>query len=167
MLKFSGVGSFVALAVAAMSFAAPAQAVAQRQVIENDLSKCEGSDGPSVLVEVDGFRAVKGNVRVQSYLATRDAWLAKGAWINRINATVHPEGGKMRFCLPLPAPGRYGIAVRHDLNGNGKTDLSEDGGGFSNNPSLNIFNLGKPSVEKSAISVGNGVTTIAIKLRYM
>jgi uncharacterized protein (DUF2141 family) len=57
--------------------------------------------------------------------------------------------------------------VRHDVNGNGHTDLTQDGGGMSNNPSINIFNLGKPSYKKTAISVGNGVKSIRIQMRYM
>ena len=73
----------------------------------------------------------------------------------------------MTFCLPVPQAGTYGVAVRHDLNGNGKTDLSEDGGAMSNNPSINIFNLGKPSYKKTAFSVGEGVTTISISMKYM
>jgi uncharacterized protein (DUF2141 family) len=73
----------------------------------------------------------------------------------------------MRFCMPVPEPGRYAIAVRHDRDGNGKTSFSRDGGGFSNNPSISIFNLGKPSVDKAAVKVGPGVTHITIKLQYM
>jgi uncharacterized protein (DUF2141 family) len=53
------------------------------------------------------------------------------------------------------------------VNGNGKTDISKDGGGFSNNPSINIFNLGKPSVSKVSFYAGTGVTKITINLKYM
>ena len=168
MSKFSGgsiigTGLFAGLMMASM----PAQAVAQRKVIENDLSKCANNAGPAMLVEVSGFERATGKVRVQAYPATSSAWLEKGGWINRIEEPVQASGGKMRFCVPLPAAGRYGIAVRHDSNGNGKTDLSQDGGGFSNNPKLSIFNLGRPSVDKVAVSVGNGVTSVTIKLQYM
>ena len=52
------------------------------------------------------------------------------------------------------------------VNGNGKTDLREDGGGMSNNPSINIFNLGKPSYKKTAFEVGNAVKPITISMRY-
>jgi uncharacterized protein (DUF2141 family) len=135
-------------------------------MIDNDLSRCSTAAGPAVLVEVAGFQGGSGNIRVQSYPATKDAWLAKGAWINRIDTPVHAVNGKMKFCLPLPASGRYGIAVRHDRNGNGKTDISQDGGGFSNNPKASIFNLGKPSVDKAAIAVGNSPTSITITLQY-
>ena len=75
--------------------------------------------------------------------------------------------GTMMFCLPVPKSGTYAIAVRHDVNGNGKTDLSTDGGGMSNDPSINIFNLGKPSYKKTAFEVGNEVKSISIQMKYM
>ncbi len=143
-------------------------AMAHGQEISNDLDRCGPSaTGPAVLVEVRGFAAATGTVRLQSYPATRSAWLAKGAWINRIESAVRPSSGAMRFCMPVPEPGRYGVAVRHDRDGNGKTDISRDGGGFSNNPSISIFNLGKPSVDKAAFVAGPGVTRITINLKYM
>lgn len=154
------------LTVGALLSAAPAWS--QRQEIDNDMSRCRTSASqPAVLVDVRGFAAEAGNVRIQSYPATREAWLTKGAWLNRIEKPVRLSGDHMRFCLPLPEPGRYGIAVRHDRDGNGKTDIRRDGGGFSNNPAISIFNLGKPSVEKTAFVAGSGVTRITINLRYM
>jgi uncharacterized protein (DUF2141 family) len=106
-----------------------------------------------------------GRVRVQSYPATGSAWLAKGRWLHRIETRAN--SGNMNFCVPVPSEGRYGIAVRHDRNGNGKTDISQDGGGFSNNPSISILNLGKPSVSKVAFQAGPGVTKITINLKYL
>jgi uncharacterized protein (DUF2141 family) len=139
-------------------------AVAGQQV-SNDLSRCAEGKGPAVLVSVRGVKESTGRVRVQSYPATGSAWLAKGRWINRIESRAN--AGNMSFCVPVPSEGRYGIAVRHDRNANGKTDISQDGGGFSNNPSINILNLGKPSVSKVAFQAGPGVTRIAINLKYM
>jgi len=154
------------MSAAAMIASVPA--LAHGQEIPNDLSRCAAeAKGPAVLVDVRGFAAATGKVRVQSYPATREAWLTKGAWLARIESGVKPSGGAMRFCVPVPAPGKYGIAVRHDRDGNGKTDISRDGGGFSNNPSISIFNLGKPGVEKAAFYAGPGVTKITINLRYM
>ncbi|WP_311267168.1 DUF2141 domain-containing protein [Sphingobium sp. WCS2017Hpa-17] len=142
--------------------------MAHGQEIANDLERC-GADarGPAVLVDVRGFVAATGKIRIQSYPATRAAWLAKGEWISRIDTAVKPANGTMRFCVPVPKSGEYGIAVRHDRDGNGKTDISRDGGGFSNNPAISIFNLGKPGVEKAAFHVGPGVTKITINLKYM
>jgi uncharacterized protein (DUF2141 family) len=136
--------------------------------IGNDLERCAASaKGPAVLIDVRGFAAATGTVRVQSYPATRAAWLAKGEWLSRIDVPVRASNGAMRVCMPVPEPGKYGIAVRHDRDGNGKTDFSRDGGGFSNNPSVSIFNLGKPGVEKAAFYAGPGVTKITINLKYM
>lgn len=135
------------------------------QEMDNDLSGCAAGKGPAVLVSVRGVKEAKGVVRVQSYSATAGSWLAKGRWLNRIESRAN--AGNMNFCVPVPSEGKYGIAVRHDRNGNGKTDITQDGGGFSNNPSLSILNLGKPSVGKVAFDAGPGVTRITINLRYM
>lgn len=154
------------MSVAAMIAAVPA--MAHGQEIGNDMERCAGSGkGPAVLVDVRGFAAPTGKVRVQSYPGTKAAWLTKGEWLHRIDIAARPADGAMRFCMPVPQPGKYGIAVRHDRNGNGKTDISSDGGGFSNNPSISIFNLGKPGVEKAAFYAGPGVTKITINLKYM
>lgn len=154
------------MSVATMIVAVPA--LAHGQEIANDLDRCTASArGPAVLVDVRGFTGGTGKVRVQSYPATKDAWLTRGEWLNRIESPVHAPNGAMRFCMPVPQPGKYGIAVRHDRDGNGKTDISRDGGGFSNNPSISIFNLGKPGVDKAAFYAGPGVTKITINLKYM
>jgi uncharacterized protein (DUF2141 family) len=146
---------------------APTLATPSHVPISNDLNKCTPQSGPSILVDVAGFQGAGGAIRVQLYPATKSAWLSKGAWINRIDTPVRLANGKMRFCVPVPAAGRYGIAVRHDANGNGKTDFTKDGGGFSNNPKLSIFNMGKPAVDKAAVSVGNGPVSILINLQYL
>lgn len=154
----------LALIVGAVILAQPAEAQYRRK-ISNDLGDCSVGDGPAVKVVVTGIRSSRGTMRVQSYRSNSAEWLAKGRWINRVE--VPARAGTMTFCLPMPAAGTYGIAVRHDANDNGETDLSQDGGGMSNNPSINIFNLGKPSFKKTAIPVGEGVKTIGIAMRYM
>ena len=136
----------------------------ERDAIPNDMSKCRGS-GPAVRVTVTEIKSGTGTMRMQLYRATRQDWLARGRWIYRIQ--VPARAGTMTFCMPVPQPGSYGIAIRHDVNGNGDTDLTQDGGGMSNNPSINVFNLGKPSVDKVAISVGQEVKTISIRMRYL
>ena len=143
--------------------AAPASAQ-YRQTIGNDMGKCAGGAGPAVRVTINGVKSSSGRIRVQSYRGTKADWLEKGRWINRIETSA--KAGTMTFCVPVPSSGTYGIAVRHDVNGNGKTDLREDGGAMSNNPSINIFNLGKPSHTKTAFSVGSGVKNISVDMRY-
>ena len=103
-------------------------------------------------------------MRAQIYHGTKADWLEKGKWLTRVETPA--RAGTMTFCLPVPKSGSYGVAIRHDLNGNGKTDWREDGGGMSNNPSINLFNLGKPSYTKTAFAAGAGITAISIDMKY-
>ena len=135
------------------------------QELTNDLSQCAPGKGPAVLVNVRGIKESSGKIRVQSYPATSGAWLSKGRWLHRVEGRA--SAGSVNICIPVPSEGTYGIAVRHDLNGNGKTDITQDGGGFSNNPSISILNLGKPSVKKVAFDAGPGITRITVNLKYM
>ena len=151
--------------LAAAGLALFSGAAAAGQEVSNDLSRCTAGKGPAVLVSVRGVKEAAGKIRVQSYPANGSAWLAKGRWLHRIETRAN--AGSMSFCVPVPAEGKYGIAVRHDRNANGKTDIRQDGGGFSNNPSISILNLGKPSVSKVAFQAGPGVTKITINLKYM
>ncbi|MCB2060115.1 MAG: DUF2141 domain-containing protein [Novosphingobium sp.] len=152
------------VSVCGLAIASPVQAQFRKK-IDNDLTKCYAGSGPAVMVTVSGINSGQGIVRVQSYRGIESDWLKKGRWISRIEAPARAE--TMTFCLPVPSPGTYAIAVRHDINGNRKTDITQDGGGMSNNPSINIFNLGKPSYKKTAIRVGGDVKSISIVMKYM
>ena len=152
-----------AIALAAASVATPA--LAGGQEIANDLSKCGASAStPAMLVTVTGFKNTKGTVRVQAYRSSSSKWLKKGAWINRIETPVRLKNGSMQFCVPLPAAGSYGVAVRHDADANGKSGWN-DGGGFTGNPDISLTNL-KPDASKTALRVGSGVTRATIVMNY-
>lgn len=153
----------LALAVGAVGMSASANAQ-YNQVLSNNMSKCAPGAGPAVKVTVSGVKESSGRIRVQSYNGTKADWLEKGRWLARVEAPA--KSGTMTFCVPVPSSGTYAIAVRHDVNGNGKTDIREDGGAMSNNPSINIFNLGKPSYQKTAFTVGTGVTAINVAMKY-
>jgi len=156
-----------ALALAAsIGLAVPVSAQAEyRNEIRNDPARCAADRGPALMVTVDGIKASSGKVRVQAYRANSSEWLVKGKWLSRIE--VPARAGTMTFCVPLPASGTYGVAVRHDVNGNGETDIRTDGGAMSNNPSINIFNLGKPSYTKVGVPVNGSVKSIRIQMKYM
>lgn len=157
-------GALAAAATLGLATAAPA--IAQyRQEIRNDPARCAAGAGPAVMVTVSGIKAGAGLVRVQSYRGTAADWMKKGRWLTRMEAPA--RRGTMSFCVPVPSAGAYAIAVRHDFNGNGETDIMSDGGGMSNNPSINILNLGKPSIDRTRITVGDAVRTIQINMRYM
>ena len=157
--------------VAGLLFAPPpayAQATSgsdYRNIISSNRAACAPGNGTGTMVTITNISDSKGSLRVQAYRGVASDWLEKGKWLNRIE--IPARKGTMRVCMPLPGPGTYAIAVRHDLNGNGKTDLREDGGGMSNNPSINIFNLGKPSFSKTRFNVGENPNSITIQMRYM
>lgn len=165
--KFRSILGALALgALAAAGIGMPAQAGAQeyRQVIGNDPAPCRGS-GPAIRVNVSGIHRPTGMIRVQLYRGIASEWLESGRYLYRME--VPARGESMNFCMPVPQPGTYAVAVRHDVNGNGKTDITSDGGAMSNNPSINIFNLGKPSVNKTRFNIGNEVITMNLVMRYL
>ena len=128
------------------------------------MRSCAPGSGPAVRVTIRGVKSSTGKVRLQSYRATKEDWLAKGKWINRIE--VPARKGTMTFCVPLPEAGDYAIAARHDANDNNETDIWQDGGAMSNNPSINVFNLGKPGIDKTRFSIESGVTRMSITMLY-
>jgi uncharacterized protein (DUF2141 family) len=153
-----------AVVVGALAIGLTAPAAAQyRNKLSNEPANCRAGSGPAVNVRISGITPSHGILRVQLYRGAGD-WLQKGRWLSRIE--IPAQGSSATVCMPVPAPGNYGIAVRHDVNGNGATDIRSDGGGMSNNPSINILNLGKPSYDKTAFNVGNAVKTITIQMRY-
>jgi uncharacterized protein (DUF2141 family) len=158
--------AIAALMLGLMMVATVTPAMAEyKQELHNDMRRCTAGSGPAILVTVDGVKSASGNVRVQSYRGTSEDWLQKGRWLARVQLPA--RAGTMTFCMPVPSAGRYAIAVRHDVNGNGETDISTDGGAMSNNPSINIFNLGRPSVGKTAFEVGSSVKSIRVQMRYL
>ena len=149
--------------LAAGLIAAPAMAQYQQE-IRNDMSRCRAGT-PSIRVNISGIEAATGTVRVQLYRGIQGEWLEHGKWLYRIEAPA--RAGTMSFCLPVPQAGVYAVAARHDVNGNGETDFTTDGGAMSNNPSINIFNLGRPSVTRTRFNVGEDMVTLNINMRYM
>jgi uncharacterized protein (DUF2141 family) len=148
----------LATAGAAFAFSAPASAQ-----LGPDAAACRTNNGQAVLVTVDGFRQRTGNIRVAIYGSDPRLFLARGQTLRKINVPV-TGAGAMRICVALPGPGRYAVAVRHDVNGNNRSDWS-DGGGFSRNPRVTLTNL-RPNYNNVAINVGRGVTPVSVVLNY-
>ena len=174
MLKFRGIAAVTGAALlAGLGTAAPiAPAFAQststsdyRNVISNNMRSCAPGGGPAVRVTISGIKAASGKIRAQIYNAKSADWLEKGRWLNRIE--IPARRGRMTLCMPVPKAGSYAVAVRHDINNNNETDIRTDGGAMSNNPSINIFNLGRPGVDKTRFNVGRGVKSIGITMKYL
>lgn len=162
-------GVALVMGMGAMSPVSPALAQASsgsdyRNVVANNMRSCAPGGGPAIRVTINGIKAANGKVRAQVYNGTSADWLESGRWLNRVELPA--RRGRMTVCLPVPKSGNYAVAVRHDVNGNGKTDIRTDGGAMSNDPSINIFNLGKPGIDKTRFNVGRGVKSIAITMKY-
>ena len=158
-LRFATKAALASLALSGAAFAFAAPASAQ---LGPDAAACRGG-GQAVLVTVDGFRQRTGNIRVAIYGSDPSRFLARGQTLRKINVPV-TGAGPMRICVALPGPGRYAVAVRHDVNGNNHSDWS-DGGGFSRNPRISLTNL-RPNYNNVAINVGRGVTPVSVVLNY-
>ena len=147
-------GGMAAIILAAQ--ASPAQAI-----LGPDAAACRGS-GPAILVNVNGFKARSGNIRVNVYGSDPARFLARGQYVRQINVPV-TRAGAMPICVSLPRTGQYAVAVRHDVSGNGN-DWG-DGGGFSRNPRLSLISL-RPRYQNVAFSAGQGVTNVSVVLNY-
>ena len=131
-----------------------------------DAAACRSGGGPTgsaILVNVNGFRERTGSIRVNVYGSDASRFLARGQYVRQINVPV-TGSGPMRICIAVPRAGRYAVAVRHDLDGNGRSGWS-DGGGFSRNPSVSLLSL-RPSYDNVAFNVTRGVARVNITLLY-
>ena len=154
LTRLIGTGGAAALAMLAVPGAA--------QAMGGDAAACRGG-GNGILVTVDGFRARTGNLRVALYGGNPRSFLARGQTLRKIDLPVS-RSGPMQICVAVPNPGRYAVAVRHDMDGNGRSGWS-DGGGFSRNPDISLARL-RPSYESVAIHAGRGVTPVRVVLNY-
>ncbi|WP_262691302.1 DUF2141 domain-containing protein [Kordiimonas aestuarii] len=131
--------------------------------VANDMANCaEGISGAAVLLTIEDFKDVEGNVRAQVYGSDPDDFLEKGAKLVRVDVPTTGDG--QALCVPLPSAGRYALAVMHDRNANGKADFFSEGFGFSNNPKLSF---GPPDADEVMFEAKPGVTRMSIKLSYI
>lgn len=155
------------VAVGALGLLALPSAYADAQVLGPYPAACEAGK-PAMMVRVIGLKSRKGMLRLQLYGGAPERFLEKRAWIERIDSKL-PATGPVEVCLPVAKPGVYAVSVRHDINGSGKSDLS-DGGGLSGNPRVSLFDIAlkrKPSPSKISITVGNEVLTVPIVMNYV
>jgi uncharacterized protein (DUF2141 family) len=127
---------------------------------------CLAGGSPAILVHVSGVRSESGMIRVQAYGGDPARYFDKGSYIERIDM---PTAKAREVCVPVPKPGIYAISVRHDVNGNGKTDM-KDGGGMSGNPHMSVWDLitkSKPDPRYVQVQVGTGVTPVKVVMNYV
>ncbi len=130
--------------------------------VGSDAAAC-ASGKPSIDVVVSGFKQASGTLKVTLYDGDPARYLVHLGKLRNVVVPVHSMA-PMEVCIAVPAPGNYAVALHHDLNGNGDKDRA-DGGGYSRNPHLSIFNL-KPPFSATGIHVGNGPTRTGVVLMY-
>lgn len=142
------------------------QAIAQiAPLVEPDvpLGACSSTaQYPHLRITVGDIRSDQGKIRLTLYGDDPEEWLAKGKKALRFDLPAQKD--VMIVCMPLPRGNSdYALAVLHDENGNGKTDVVSDGYGFSNGPKVI---LGAPSYKKVSFTAGAGATDVAIHINY-
>ncbi|PZU09251.1 DUF2141 domain-containing protein [Sphingomonas sp.] len=155
-----------AAALCAGSVVAPVAATAA--IVGPHAADCApGSEKQAMLVHVLGLKSRTGMIRLQSYGGDPKTYFDKGAYIERIELPT-PTSGSMEVCMPVPRAGTYAVSIRHDVNGSGKSDMS-DGGGFSGNPSFSLMDVifkRRPSPASVEVKVA-GVTKVPVVLNYV
>ena len=116
-------------------------------------------------VHATGFRSQKG-------VAAGQVFNSPNGWPEEndkayANDEVPISGSHTSLSFHLP-PGRYGVVVLHDENGNHKLDrdflgIPTEGFGFANNP--HVF-LKSPSFQAASVNVACPVTNIDVKMIY-
>lgn len=154
MRKFGLLLSVVAvLSPVSPVFAAP---------VGSDAVACE-SGKPSIEVVVSGFKQASGTLKVTLYNGDPARYLVHNGKLRNVVVPVR-SAGPMDVCIAVPAPGLYAVAIFHDVSGDNQKDRG-DGGGYSRNPKLSIFNL-KPGFNQTGFRVGNGPVRTSITLLY-
>lgn len=137
-------------------------------VIGPDAAVCNAGNGPAILVRVEGLKDRVGPVRVRTFGGSPSTYFDKKKTLKRVELTP-PASGPVEICMAVPGPGVYAVDIRHDVNRNGDTDKS-DGAGASGNPKISLFDIlfgNRPSPQKVAVRVSNGVTPITIQVKYL
>lgn len=115
---------------------------------------------------VDRVRNSKGLITATLYPNDRKRFLVKNGSL--YVASTPASAGQTRFCLFVPQPGAYAIAIYHDedssgtINRGGLFGIPSEAVGFSNNPTI-LF--GPPSLRSVLLKVEHANQAISINLK--
>lgn len=134
-----------------------------------DDARCRAGTGFPIVVRIDGFRSRSGQIRVRLFGGPASTYFDKKKALVRTEVPV-PRTGRADICVPAPGAGTYAVDVRHDVNGDGKTDR-QDGGGVSGNPKVSLLDMlfsRRPDPRTVQFSVGGGgPTVVPVTLMYL
>ncbi len=124
-----------------------------------------GTHPYAIDLTVTDVRSAAGTITVDLYDDVPESFLKGKRKVSRVRAPARQ--GSVQFCLAVPKPGVYALAIYHDENANKKFDrnfigLPTEAFGVSNNPG---FRLGPPSHGEAAFSVGAAGIHMVIDLR--
>ncbi|MCE9523214.1 MAG: DUF2141 domain-containing protein [Alphaproteobacteria bacterium] len=125
------------------------------------LAASSAAADPTVKVTVVGLKANQGFMMIA--LHSEQAW--SGAAVAKIKVAV--TAAAMTVTLAAPAPGRYGIKMFHDVNGDGEMATNIVGFptepfGFSNDAPVRF---GPPSFADAGFDIGPNGAAQTITLR--
>jgi uncharacterized protein (DUF2141 family) len=129
---------------------------------------CSSIAGPSVLVKVVGLKNRTGTVRIRVFGGDPKTYFDKKYALTRIEFDA-PNSGAVERCIAVAKAGTYAIDVRHDTNGNGKSDKA-DGAGISGNPEVSLLDVlfkKRPPARKVQITVNGSATSVSIIVKYL
>lgn len=128
---------------------------------------CSANAGSAIHVKITGLKHRKGTVRIRLFGGDPKTYFDKRHALQRVEFAT-PDSGSIEYCIKAPRAGAYAVDVRHDTNGNGKSDQA-DGAGVSGNPNvskLDVILKKKPPAKKVQIAVSDRTTTANIVVKY-
>lgn len=135
-----------------------------------ELPACRGTpEAPEARIKVPNVRSSDGQVVATVYGAAPEDFLKSGKRVAR--ERVPARKGETVFCVRLPGPGTYAIAVYHDENGDRRVNrnllgIPTEGYGFSNDAEPSLVPPGPPRHEDASFGIGGEAKTLTIRLRY-
>lgn len=122
-----------------------------------------GAVAATLVVTVHGARNDRGHIRIG--VCRKDEFLSESCLHH---AVVPAHAGDVRASIKAIPPGQYGVAAFQDEDDSGRLKrnffgMPTEDMGFSRDPALSF---GPPSFARSAISIGNADTAIALTLHH-